>query len=270
MSEVDVLDKDESIPGQNFVCVSFLSPEKLLKNKEIFFQKEFLKFNELNRDIKRFNGFLSFIAYKYNHSVDKLLGDFKEYIETEKESLKNESIEDDYKNFLDVNEETLTEVFSKENKFQTNVRGLKIRGCYETQKEAEHRCKTLRQTDPNHDIFVGPVGTWMPWDPEAYKTGKVEYLEKELNTLMKEKNSNELKAKHYFNERVKHDKKKAIEENKKNARKHNYKLSQNIKDDGTLYRTNKNVDPTILDELEKNIERNVIEKTEEHTQELNI
>ena len=35
----------------------------------------------------------------------------------------------------------------------------------------------LRKIDPHHDVFVGPVGMWMPWHPEAYKTGKVEYLE---------------------------------------------------------------------------------------------
>ena len=45
--------------------------------------------------------------------------------------------------------------------------------------------------DPNHDVFVGPVGTWMPWEPEAYRTGRVEYLEEELNQLMHEKNKNE-------------------------------------------------------------------------------
>ena len=35
---------------------------------------------------------------------------------------------------------------------------------------------------------------WMPWEPEAYKTGRVEYLEKELNTLMHEKTKNEQNA----------------------------------------------------------------------------
>ena len=49
----------------------------------------------------------------------------------------------------------------------------------------------LREIDPNHDIMVGPVGMWMPWDPEAYKTGRVEYMEEELNQLMSEKNKNE-------------------------------------------------------------------------------
>ena len=53
----------------------------------------------------------------------------------------------------------------------------------------------LRELDNNHDVFIGPVGTWMPWDPEAYKTGRVEYLEEELNQLMNEKVKNEKEAK---------------------------------------------------------------------------
>ena len=34
---VDVLDEDKPVAGQKFVCVSFLSPEKILKQKDIFF-----------------------------------------------------------------------------------------------------------------------------------------------------------------------------------------------------------------------------------------
>ena len=51
---------------------------------------------------------------------------------------------------------------------------------------------------------------WMPWEPEAYKTGRVEYLEEELNQLMKEKNNNETYAKKQFEERILEKKKDAI------------------------------------------------------------
>ena len=61
-------------------------------------------------------------------------------------------------------------------------------------------------------------GLWMPWDPEAYKTGKVEYLEEELNELMAKKKNNEDKAKDYFDNRVKDAKRKAIEDNIKKGR----------------------------------------------------
>jgi hypothetical protein len=100
--------------------------------------------------------------------------------------------------------------------------------------EAELRCKMLRELDPNHDVFVGPVGLWMPWDPEAYKTGRVEYMEDELNQLMQEKVKNEDFAKSAFEQRVKETKKKAIEENIKNAEKSGSSLTQTIDENGNL------------------------------------
>ena len=34
---IDLLEEDKPLAGQKFVCVSFVSPEKILKQKEIFF-----------------------------------------------------------------------------------------------------------------------------------------------------------------------------------------------------------------------------------------
>jgi len=39
---VDILEVDKPIAGQNFCCISFVSPEKVLKQKEMFFFQEFL------------------------------------------------------------------------------------------------------------------------------------------------------------------------------------------------------------------------------------
>ena len=96
------------------------------------------------------------------------------------------------------------------------------------------RAKLLREIDPNFDVFVGPVGLWMPWEPEAYKTGRVEYLEQELNDLMAKKKENEDKAKDYFEQRVKESKKKAIEENIVLAKETGNKLTQSINEQGNL------------------------------------
>jgi len=118
--------------------------------------------------------------------------------------------------------------------FQTSTRGLKVRGVYPTLEEAELRCKMLRELDPNHDVFVGPMGLWMPWDPEAYKTGRVEYIEDELNQLMQEKTKNESFAKSAFDQRVKETKQKAIAENIKLAEKTGATLTQNVDAQGNL------------------------------------
>ena len=162
------------------------------------------------------------------------MSDFNDFVKSEQKDLVKTSIEDDYKNFLDAKEDDLEKKFMDQYSFQTNTRGLKIRGVYPSQEEAELRCKLLREVDPNHDVYVGPVGMWMPWEPEAYKTGRVEYLEKELNTLMHEKNKNEQTAKQAFEQRVKEAKEKAIQDNIAAAKESGNKLTQNIDKDGNL------------------------------------
>lgn len=232
---VDLLDEDKPIAGQKFVCVSFLSPDKILKQKEMFYFEKFLNHFDFNKSMLKFHQFLNFVSYKYDIDFDKVTEDFKEFIQTEKTKLIDTSIEDEYKTFMDVKEEELEKEFNNIHNFQTNVRGLKIRGSFETQQEAELRCRMLREVDPSHDIFVGPVGMWMPWEPEAYKTGRVEYLEKELNDLMSEKTENEMRAKQEFEARVKETKQRAIEENIKKAKETGNKLTQNIDEQGNLY-----------------------------------
>ena len=173
---VDLLEEDKPIANQKFVCISFVSPEKIIKKKELFFFEEFLKKWDFNKSMEKFVQFLNFLSYKYNLSFEDATNDFKDFVKEEKESLVS-SIDDDYKTFLDNNEEELEKLFNINNNFQTCTRGLKVRGVYPTLEEAELRSKMLREVDPHHDVFVGPVGLWMPWDPEAYKTGRVEYME---------------------------------------------------------------------------------------------
>jgi Family of unknown function (DUF5832) len=135
---------------------------------------------------------------------------------------------------MDKQEEKVNEKFNREHAFQTSVRGLKVRGCYATQEEAEMRCKKVREQDPNHDIYVAPVGVWVPWDPDAYKTGRVEHIEEELNALHKEKLKNEEMAKKEFEERIRETKKKAILENIENAKKSGNVLTQTMDEEGNL------------------------------------
>ena len=178
--------------------------------------------------------FLNFLSFKYKLNFDDITNDFNEFVKEEREKLIQSAIEDDFKTFLDQNEEKMDNKFNTQYHFQTSVRGLKIRGVYPTQEEAELRCKMLRELDPNHDVYVGPVGLWMPWEPEAYKTGRVEYMEDELNQLMHEKTKNESFAKNAFEQRVKESKKSAIEENIRNAEKTGSSLTQSIDADGNL------------------------------------
>ena len=231
---VDLLDEDKPVAGQKWVCMSFVSPDKILKKKKLFFFEEFLKHWDYSKGVQKFSQFLNFISYKYNMNFDKIMNDYQEFVKSEESELVKTTISDDYKNFLDAKEEELEKVFNEMHNFQTNTRGVKVRGSYPSREEAELRCKLLRELDPNHDIYVGPVGTWVPWEPEAYRTGRVEYLNDELNQLMHEKNKNEKQAKREFEKRVADAKKKAIEDNKKLAKETGNKLTQNIDAEGNL------------------------------------
>ena len=239
---VDLCDEDAPIAGQKFACLSFVSPENILKKREGFLFDEFIKQWEFTKTMSKFGDFLNFVAYKYGAKIEELTEDFNEFAKSEESKLREEDFESHFRTFCDKNEESLNLRFSREHAFQTSTRGLKVRGVFNTQEEAEIRCKKLREADPNHDIFVGPVGMWIPWDPDAYKTGRVEFMEEELNQLHSEKLKNEERAKQAFDQRVKDAKKKAIMENIELAKKSGNVLTQTIDEQGNLIGVTQKVD----------------------------
>ena len=233
----DLLEEDKPIAGQKFVCLSFVSPEHIIKQKEQFLFEQFVKQWDYKKSMEKFTQFLNFVSFKYSLSFDKLTADFQEFTKEEGETIRTTSstlVSDDYKTFLDNHEEELEQKFGEKHEFQTSTRGIKVRGVFATQGEAELRCKLLREVDPNHDIYVGQVGMWVPFHPEAYKTGRVEYMEETLNQLMSDKKKNEDIAKQDFEKRVREARQKAIEENMKKAEESGNKLTQTINADGEL------------------------------------
>lgn len=235
---VDLLDEDKPIAAQKFSCVSFISPEKILKQKELFMFEHFIKSWDFHKSLEKYNQFLNFLSFKYNLSFDNLAADLKEFVDSERDNIVTMKMEDEYKNFLDRTEDKLEKEFNAKHDFQTSIRGIKIRGSFPSQEEAELRAKVLRKVDPNHDVYVGPVGMWIPFHPEAYKTGKVEYMEETLNELMSEKEKNEEQAKNEFEYRVKETKRDAIAKNKKLAEETGNKITQTVDENGNLISTN--------------------------------
>jgi hypothetical protein len=236
---IDLLEEDKPIAGQKYMCISFISPEEILKKRELYIFENFVQNWDLSKSMEKFSEFINFISYKYNLNSHNVIADYNDFIKEEEPKIKSSSsIYNDYKNFIDKNEETFNQQFNKENGFQTSVRGLKSRGNFATQEEAELHCKKLREVDPNFDIYVAPVGVWVPVDINAYKAGRVDHLEPELNRLFEEKIKNETKAKEEFDERVKASKKKAIEENIKLAATSGNKLTQTIDENGNLVGVN--------------------------------
>jgi hypothetical protein len=244
---IDLLSVDPPIAEQNYVCMSFVSPDKILKQKNAFLFERFVKNFDLEKSSKKFVQFLNFMSYKYNLNFNMVMDDFNDFLKSEQPKLVETTIEDDYKNFMDANEKSLEQEFNQLVGFQTSTNGVKVRGVFPSQEEAGMRCKMLREIDPNHDIYVGPVGVWVPWEPEAYRTGKVDYMEDELNQLMHKKMENEAEAKKHFDQRLLESKKKAIEENIRKAKESGNKLTQNIDENGNLVGVNSTVESSLGD-----------------------
>ena len=67
---VDLLEEDKPISGQKFVCVSFVSPENILVQKNHFLFQEFLKHYDFTKSVQKFSQFLNFLSYKYSINFD--------------------------------------------------------------------------------------------------------------------------------------------------------------------------------------------------------
>ena len=168
----DFLEQDPQIPGQNYCCLSFLSPDKFILAK---YKYEFFKFYEkLNN----------------NENIKKSVND----------DLTLKNFEDKMENFLIANKNELEKQYNELVDFRTSVRGVKIRGTYESEREAKIRAEVLRRRFPNDNVFVGQVGYWLPWDPNPLDVKNLEYQERELNTLMKKYYENMEQREQMFDE----------------------------------------------------------------------
>lgn len=239
---VDLLNEYPTIASQTYGCYSFVSPEKILKQKDTFFFEKFVKQWDFTKSISQFSDFLQFLSFKYNLKVDNLMEDFKQFVQEEENVLKSQDVVGDYATFLDKNEDKLVESFQKEHGFQTSVRGFVNIGNFGTVEEAEIHAKKIRDSIPHHDILVGRNFVWTPFDPDAYKTGKIEFMEEELNQLHHEKLKNEQKAKEDFDKRIFESKKKAIEKNIELAKKSGNVLTQTMDENGNLIGVKQTVD----------------------------
>lgn len=213
----DFLTEDLEIPGQKFCLLSFLSPEKVLANKDVFFFSKFLDSFEYTQRVTSFEEFLmstvksvndklnvdadkadsmdlSGVALSLRNSrvrMDTVMDDFQKFVKGKQSELKETKLNSLYDEFVFANREKLEEAFYVKNEFRTSIRGLKIRGVYASNEEAVARSKKLQRNDTLHNIFVGEVGKWLPWDPAPADVADQEYAEEKLNTLMKKYKENE-------------------------------------------------------------------------------
>ena len=60
---VDLLDQDPEIAGQKFACMSFVSPEKILKKREVYLFDQFIKQWEFSKSMERYFDFIPTTTY---------------------------------------------------------------------------------------------------------------------------------------------------------------------------------------------------------------
>jgi hypothetical protein len=221
----DFLDEDNEIPGQRYTLLSFLSPEKVLERKDMYFIEQFLKNYEITWKTKNLEKFLAKQVMDFNAKIDAevtrletaelkeaseicrqsripvdiVLGEYQKFIKENAKEITTTTIKDAYDDYLFANEKKLEEEFFKKNNFQTTMRGLKVRGSYSTQEEAAARAKKLQRNDPIHNIYVAEVGKWLAWDPNPNNVKDQEYQEDELNSLMKAYKENEEAREQFYN-----------------------------------------------------------------------
>lgn len=192
----DFLTEDPAIRGQQYCCLSFVSPDDVIVKKDADFFNQFL------------GGFSADVGILFDNLIEK----FKDNAETSDMfvNLKNrydyifnsENLQEEFHNYKAMHTERLEREYLERNNFQTSMRGIKIRGSYETIAEAQKRANQIKQFDPNFDVFVAQVGCWCPWAPNPQELQDQEYAETELNTLVKKYKENAEKKDEFHRLRV--------------------------------------------------------------------
>jgi hypothetical protein len=257
----DFLDVDKPIPGQNFACISFVSPEKILARKEDYYFHEFTKkrFQTVQLELnEKLNGLI-------NESLDgkidvSKLTEFQKLLTKSTDENVNKKFDvfvEDLKDFRYANEDVIEERFHEAENFQTSVRGVKIRGVYNTIKEAQIRAKVLQRMDPSFHIFVGQVGYWLPWDPTADKIENQEYQNGQLNEIVKKYKANEAKRDEFFEQQKQDVKKQALKKSLEKEEKPKLSVGDSAAAEVTLDETKEGLtkeDPWMASKLNKPIE----------------
>jgi hypothetical protein len=227
---IDYLEEDPEIPTQRYCVVSFLSPEKIIKQRSEFMNEKFVQWLEYDWKVKGMENFVAFMSKKYTLKIEDLFKDLEEFRKIHNDEIKKTDIHEQYQVFLLKNEKDLETEFTETVKFRTNVRGVKIRRVFANLEETQMYAKVLQRRYPNDNIFVGKVGMWLPWDPSEHLLHEVEYAEKELNELMRKYKENEVNREIFFEE----EKSEKIRKQKEENRARNAKALEDSKKDSGL------------------------------------
>jgi hypothetical protein len=214
-SRIDYLDEDPEIPNQRYCIISFLSPEKVIQQKNEFYFQEFVSWMDYQWKVKGLEHFMAFLSKKYTLKVEDLMKDAEEFVKVRNEEVKATDVHEEYQVFLLKQEKELQEAYDSKVNFRTNIRGVKVRRCFPTVEETQMFAKVLQRKYPKDNLFIGKVGCWLPWDPSEHLMPEVEYAERELNELMRKYKENEVNKELFFAEQREDSIKKQKEENER-------------------------------------------------------
>ncbi len=192
VEEKDYLDQDPPLRGQGYVCLSFLSPEEIIVKREAFYFNRFL--HAVGQDV---SNLLDGIATKFGSDADvqetlRILRARYSYLN------KVEDLDNEFKFFMEKRSVDLDKEFNESVQFRTSVRGIKVRGVYESLPEAINRVEAIKRFDNKHNVYVAEIGCWCPWSPNPEEIKDVKYAETQLNTLMKSyKDNASVRDEHY-------------------------------------------------------------------------
>lgn len=231
------LECDDEIRGQKYICLSFLSPEKVLKNKDIFFFSKFLEFYALDYKVRASESFVmeqfrtiqsalgdvvnnlenahlskddasgnifknlsSTITKLREEMSKKTAADLETHVRANMSDFRDAKLQEAYDAFMVMNRQRLEDEFHKENGFRTTIRGLKCRGVYSTHEQAAARAQQLHKKDPYFNVYVGEMGQWLPWDPEPEEIPEQKYQNEQLDKLMQSYRENITQKDAFFEE----------------------------------------------------------------------
>ena len=111
-TEKDFLEQDQVIRGQNYVCLSFISPDEVIEKKEQYFFGKFME--------------------NYCKQNTELLGEYEQIFPEKKDIIRHirekynqlfdhSSIKEAYDNFVKSNADELQTEYNDTHSFQTNI-----------------------------------------------------------------------------------------------------------------------------------------------------
>lgn len=195
----DHLEEDPPIRGQNYACLSFISPTDALASKDAFAIRRFL--GKVTKDItEMFSNleatFADSKAAPYVTETMRLLKERHGFLWDEK------AAQEEFSLWRTQQSSDIDVAFRAEHKeFKTTIQGIKIRGVYDSEEEARTRSKNIARIDPKFNVFISQVGVWCPWSPNVDDIKDSEYAVTQLNTLMKKYDDGQTAKDELYNDR---------------------------------------------------------------------